>query len=42
MRYQGTGNLRRESVFGERDPLGTFRHLEQLDSEARHSLLLDP
>jgi hypothetical protein len=36
------GSLERGLVFGELDPLGTFRHLEKFDSQSRNPFLLNP
>src|SRR5882762_222868 len=42
MRYQMRGSLMLGLPFADLDPLGTFRHLEKLDSKARNSSFLNP
>jgi len=42
MRYPRMGSLERGLVFAGLDPLGTFRHLEKFDSQARNPYLLNP
>src|SRR5260221_2913981 len=40
MHFQVTGSLERGLAFAALDPLGTFRHLEKLESQARNPLVL--
>src|ERR1700719_1630439 len=42
MRYPGMGSLERGLIFAGLDPLGTFRHLEKFDSQARDPSFLNP
>src|SRR5882762_4578450 len=42
MRYPRMGSLERGLIFAGLDPLGTFRHLEKFDSQARNPSLLNP
>src|ERR1700730_78192 len=42
MRYPGMGSPGRALVFASLDPLGTFRHLEKFDSQARDPSFLNP
>jgi hypothetical protein len=42
MRYPGMGSLERVLIFAGLDPSGTFRHLEEFDSQARNPSILNP
>jgi hypothetical protein len=42
MHYPGMGSLVRGLVFAGLDPLGTFRHLEKFESQARNPFFPNP